>query len=85
MIYFPLALQGSVHEIICQARRRREIMCSMEPMSTIETHLYQNVALGSTTETIGESLNCTIETKFDNTEPAEEHAMCYIVTTSFIF
>ena len=35
----------------------------METVSTIETHLYQKVALGSTTETIGESLNCTNETK----------------------
>ena len=48
----------------------------MEPMSAIETHLYQNVAFGSTTETIGESLNCTNETKFDKSEATGESTMC---------
>ena len=54
-------------------------------MSPIETHLYQNVALASTTESIVESWVCNNETKCDKSEPAKEHAMCYIVTSDFIF
>ena len=58
----------------------------MEPMSAIETHLYQNVALGSKMfRDHCVKLVRNNETKSDKVWAAKQRAMCYIVITDFIF
>ena len=56
MVYFPLALQGSIQGDYV-SRTRRE----MVTISTIETHLKQNVPFGSTTETFGKNAHATMK------------------------
>ena len=58
---FSTCPAGQYTRITCHARRRHEITCVMEPMSPTETHLFPNVTLASTTETIVENGSVTMK------------------------
>ena len=82
---FSTFLAGQYTRITCHARRRHEITCVMEPMSPTGTHLNQNVTKCFHNRVHCGKRVCNNETKCDKSEPAKERAMCYIVTTDFIF